>query len=126
HKADPKKPLAVSIKTPQNTGHQIENNRELIELLAVCNLKSVGDNVTEPASAAKTSTGGCEIYVEGLVDEGAEQQRMAKRRDELTKQIFAMKGRLGNEGYIAKAPPNLVQQTKDQLAAAEAELAKLG
>jgi hypothetical protein len=37
-----------------------------------------------------------------------------------------MKARLSNEGYIAKAPPNLVKQTQDQLAAAEAELAKLG
>jgi valyl-tRNA synthetase len=43
----------------------------------------------------------------------------------LIKQIAALKGRLSNEGYLAKAPPNLVQQTKDQLAAAEAELKKL-
>ena len=31
----------------------------------------------------------------------------------------------GDPTYIAKAPPKLVQETKDQLAAAEAELAKL-
>jgi valyl-tRNA synthetase len=37
-----------------------------------------------------------------------------------------MKGRLANESYIAKAPPHLVQQTRDQLAAAEEEYAKLG
>jgi hypothetical protein len=36
-----------------------------------------------------------------------------------------MRGRLGNESYTAKAPPHLVQQTRDQLAEAEAELGKL-
>ena len=69
---------------------------------------------------------GCEIYIEGAVDEQAEAQRSTKRRDELTKQIAAMKGRLANAGYIAKAPPHLVKQTQDQLAEAEAELGKLG
>ena len=40
--------------------------------------------------------------------------------------LAALKGRLANESYVAKAPPNLVQQTRDQLAEAEAELVKLG
>ena len=61
-----------------------------------------------------------------MADEAAEQQRVAKRREELTKSIAALKGRLANESYIAKAPPHLVQQTKDQLAAAEKELGSLG
>ena len=52
--------------------------------------------------------------------------RQGKRRDELTKQIAALKGRLANESYTAKAPPHLVQQTRDQLSAAEEELSKLG
>ena len=78
------------------------------------------------ARAAKTQAAGCEIFVEGMADEAAEQQRIAKRCDELKKSIAALKGRLSNESYTAKAPPHLVQQTKDQLAEAEAELAKLG
>jgi hypothetical protein len=32
---------------------------------------------------------------------------------------------MANESYMSKAPPHLVQQTKDQLAEAEAELRKL-
>jgi valyl-tRNA synthetase len=92
----------------------------------VCELAAAGEDVTPPANASKTVAAGCEIFVEGLVDEAAEQQRVAKRREELTRQINAMKGRLANQGYIAKAPAHLVKQTQDQLAEAEAELAKLG
>ena len=76
--------------------------------------------------AARATAAGCEIYIEGLVDESAEKQRNTKRREELQKQIAAMRGRLSNQAYISKAPPHLVKQTQDQLAEAEAELAKLG
>jgi len=44
----------------------------------------------------------------------------------MAKHITTMKGRLAIEAYISKAPANLVQQTRQQLADAEAELAKLG
>ena len=33
-----------------------------------------------------------------------------------------LNGRLSNEKYTAKAPPKLVQETRDQLAEAEAKL----
>ena len=78
------------------------------------------------AKAAKTSAAGCEVFIEGLVDESAEQQRVAKRREELMKKRTTLRGRLDNESYVAKAPPKLVEQTKQELAEVEAELAKLG
>jgi valyl-tRNA synthetase len=98
----------------------------MVESLATCKIAGVATELkAPPANTTKITAGPCEVYIEGLVDEAAEQQRNAKRRDELTKQIAAMKGRLTNQGYIAKAPPHLVKQTQDQLAEAVAELAKL-
>jgi valyl-tRNA synthetase len=127
HQVDPKKPVTVSIRAgSEDSARQIRDNREIIELLGTCAIKDARTDLPEVAGAARVSASGCEIFVEGLVDQGAETQRLSKRRDELAKQISAMKGRLSNEGYIAKAPAHLVQQTKDQLAQAEAELAKLG
>jgi valyl-tRNA synthetase len=125
HKVDAKKLVTVSIRASSDACRTIQNNREVIELLAIAKLKAVDADLAEVAGAAKTQAAGCEIFVEGAVDEGAEQQRTAKRREELTRQIDQMKKRLSHEGYIAKAPAHLVQQTKDQLAAAEAELKKL-
>ena len=100
--------------------------RNVIELLALCTLRDVKNQLTPPANSTRTSAAGCDVYIEGVIDPEAEKQRNSKRRDELTKQIAAMKSRLGNESYIAKAPPHLVKQTQDQLTEAEAELAKLG
>jgi valyl-tRNA synthetase len=126
YKVDPKRAVTVSIRAPGDAARQIELMKPQIELLTVSRISAVGADVAAPARCAKASAAGCEVFVEGLVDESAEQQRLAKRRDELSRQIDAMKKRLSNEGYIAKAPPALVQQTKDQLTAAETELAKLG
>ncbi len=126
HKVDPKRVVTVSIKPTGEIARHIDTNRETIELLAICTLKAIDPNLATIANAAKAQAIGCEIFVEGMADEAAEQQRVAKRREELTKSIAALKGRLANESYIAKAPPHLVQQTKDQLAAAEKELGSLG
>ncbi|MGH7214536.1 MAG: hypothetical protein ACREIT_07220 [Tepidisphaeraceae bacterium] len=98
----------------------------MLEQLATCTLRQVAEDLPPPTGAARAPAGRCEVYVEGLINPDAEKERTGKRREELTKQIGALKGRLSNEGYLAKAPPHLVKQTQDQLAEAEAELAKLG
>lgn len=125
-KVDPKKSVEVSIRAPGDAGRSIENNREMIELLATCALKAVRSDLPAVPNAARSVAAGCEVFIEDLVDETAEKERAAKRCGELQKEIAALRGRLGNEGYLAKAPPHLVQQTKDQLAAKEEEARKLG
>jgi valyl-tRNA synthetase len=125
HNVKPSQTVSVSILAPGDSARSITGNRELLETLATCTLKEARGDLAPPKSAARVLAAGCEIYVEGLVDESAEKARVAKRCEELKKQIQAMKGRLANESYTAKAPPHLVQQTRDQLAAAEEEYAKL-
>jgi valyl-tRNA synthetase len=126
YKVNPRHSVDVTIVAPACGAEQLQAHREVIEALATCKLVKIVETLdTPPANAAKAQAGPCEVYLEGLVDPSAEKERIAKRRDELTKSIAALKGRLGNAGYIAKAPPNLVKQTQDQLAAAEAELASL-
>ncbi len=126
HKVDLKRAVSVTIVAPAELSRSITENREIVELLATCKLRAVGPDVKPPDKAARTSASGVEIYVEGLVDEAAEQQRQGKRCEELKKQIAAMRGRLSNEAYTKKAPPHLVRQTQDQLAEAESEARKLG
>jgi valyl-tRNA synthetase len=126
YKADPKKPVTVSISAPDEAARTLESNREIVELLAICTLGQVTPNLAAPAKAARATAAGCEIFVEGLVDEGADQERKTKRRDEVDKLLTTLRGRVANTAYVAKAPPHLVKQTHDQIAELEAELAKLG
>jgi valyl-tRNA synthetase len=126
YKVEPRRAVEVSIKGPEPVSGLLTANRELVELLGTCRLKEVGVEVAPPEKAARAIVAGCEVFVQGLMDEAAEEQRVSKRREELLKQIGALKGRLGNEAYVKKAPAHLVEQTRDQLAEAEAELATLG
>ncbi|CAN5684486.1 valine--tRNA ligase [soil metagenome] len=58
---------------------------------------------------------------------GAEARRAAllKQRDDATRKVATLQGRLANAGYIAKAPAKLVEETQSQLQAAQAELSQL-
>jgi valyl-tRNA synthetase len=125
HKADAKKPVTVSTSAGPEPKRLIDANREMIEQLAICTLAQVGPDLTPPPHSARASVAGCDIYVEGLIDPAAEGQRVAKLIEQKQKQAAALRGRLANPSYADKAPPHLVQQTRDELAAVEAELAKL-
>jgi valyl-tRNA synthetase len=121
----PSQPVTVSIGAPGDSSRTINENRELIELLATCAIKDVQPQLGAVPNSTHVTAAGCDLYLEGLVDPEAEKQLRAKKETELERQIAAMKGRLSNESYVAKAPPKLVQETRDQLAAAESELRKL-
>jgi valyl-tRNA synthetase len=127
HKIDPRKPVTVSLAPPADDAARItEENRELIEVLAVCTIKQIQRNLPPLPDATRTSVNNCDIYVEGLADPAAQAQLTEKKRADLDKLIATLTGRLSNESYIAKAPPALVEQTRKQLADAEAERRKLG
>jgi valyl-tRNA synthetase len=126
HNVDVKKTVEASIAGPQEMLPMIEANRGTIELLGSCRLKSIASTIAPPAGAVRTAAAGCDIFVEGLVNEEAEKQRLAKRREELNRETHTLRARLANESYVAKAPAEKVAETRDQLAKAEAELAKLG
>ncbi len=123
HKVEIKKRVKVAIAAPPDIAADLAVHIALIDLLATCD--SSLSSASPSSTAARATAAGVELYVEGLVDESAEKQRLAKRREELTRAIAAMKARLDNPGYIAKAPPRLVEQSRAQLADAESELAKI-
>jgi valyl-tRNA synthetase len=125
YKADPKRSVSVSIATPGASGESIQTNREIIELLATCQIKQVRSDLQPIPDAARAQAAGCEIYIEDLIDAKTQAARQNKQCEDLRKQANALRGRLANESYTAKAPPHLVQQTRDQLKAVEEELARM-
>ena len=63
------------------------------------------------------------MYVPGIVDRSAETTRLTKQREQLAKGIAAIEGKLGNEQFIAKAPPALVEKERQRLEGFKADLA---
>ncbi len=71
---------------------------------------TVGESAPAGAAAHAVLTGGTEVIVPlaGLIDLEKECARMRGEVAELEKQIQSREGRLSNEKYVAKAPPNVV------------------
>ncbi len=61
---------------------------------------------------------GIEIYIpmDDLVDYEEELAKLVKDRDQLTKNVAAQEGKLGNENFVSRAPANVVQAERDKLA----------
>ena len=56
------------------------------------------------------------IPLEGLIDTEAEKTRLTKSIEKLAKEAGSIRGRLSNEGFVAKAPAHVIEQAKEQLA----------
>jgi len=63
--------------------------------------------------------------VAGLIDTGAERERLSKRLQELTRSLRSLQGRLSNPGYVEKAPAHLVEESRAKVAETEGEIATI-
>ena len=82
-------------------------------------------SVTEKTVSAVTVAAELFIPLGDLVDFEKEIARLTKEQENLKKEIARAMGKLSNEGFIAKAPANLVAAEKEKLAANEAKAVAL-
>lgn len=65
------------------------------------------------------------LPLEGIIDIGAEQERLQKSLDKLGKEIGGLKGRLSNPKFAASAPEDVVAEAQANLDARQAEADQL-
>ena len=108
--------VAPGAVLPARAGGEIH---ELVGRLARLDLSAGGGEVV-------ATLAGVEVLASEGLDAGAASERLEARRGELRAEIARATGKLGNEGFVAKAPAALVEAEREKLAAFEAELAELG
>jgi valyl-tRNA synthetase len=72
------------------------------------------------------SIGGVEVLETQGVDPQAVHSRIEERREKLRAEVKRGEGKLSNEGFVAKAPADVVDAEREKLAAYKAELEELG
>jgi valyl-tRNA synthetase len=117
----------IRLQAPSDVLALIKASEGIVESLA--GLESVSElapGAAPPPDGVPFAFEGREVILAGLVDAvdaGAERARLEKTIADRERQIAGFRGKLDNPGYIAKAKPELVEETKAKLAEAEADIA---
>jgi valyl-tRNA synthetase len=115
----------ISIHAAAAIADLITSAGGVVETLAkIKNISPMGSN--RPGGALPLAFEGSELLLSDLVDAvdaGAEKSRLTKLIAEKDKAVAGFKAKLSNEGYLSKAPPEKVEETRQLLAKAESELA---
>ncbi len=80
------------------------------------------DAAGPPPNSAAIAAAGVTLYVQDIVDTEAERARLTKQAETLAKGIHGIEGKLSSEGFLKKAPPEVVQRERERLAALAADL----
>jgi valyl-tRNA synthetase len=88
------------------------------------------DHAERPQESAVAVLTDAEIILplEGLIDREAETARHKKALGDIDKQLASVRAKLGNEGFVARAKPEVVEQQRAkeaELVAQQASLASL-
>ena len=114
--------------------------RDLVDVPAGTMLVALVDGVEPPEFVGRlsrfefdgvgadpvASIGPIKVLASEQLDAGAVQARHDKRREELRSEVDRGERKLGNEGFVAKAPVEVVEEERGKLERYRAELAELG
>ncbi|WRS27112.1 valine--tRNA ligase [Oscillospiraceae bacterium MB08-C2-2] len=118
----PSKKAKVYIETEQGT--VFAAGIPFIQKLASASDVEIGTKFElEGAVQAITNTARILIPMEELVDAEKEIARLNKEKETMLKEVAMLEGKLGNKGFVDKAPPAVVQGEREKLERAKERLA---
>ena len=127
YNVDPRSELDVSVRCPETTAADFRSLQTFIKTLAGVATLTTGPAVVKPPQAASHVTPDFEVYVslKGLIDVAAELKRLEKQLAEKRKFAQALEAKLANEAFVSRAPADVVQQQREQLADLHKQIATM-
>jgi valyl-tRNA synthetase len=126
-----KEELAFVVRCDAATAELLEPMGPYFQQMAHAAMGAIGSAAKSEGGAVSFQLSGqhgpieVDIDVSRFIDVGAERKRLEKDRDNLVKQIASIEGKLGNKGFVDKAPREVVQQQREKLAELGGQLAKV-
>lgn len=125
---NPGKPLEVILKAAnEQDAARIEANKQvLVSLAKLESIRVLADGeATLACATALVGKSELMIPMAGLIDKDAELDRLAKEIAKTQGEIARIEGKLGNEGFVAKAPEAVITKEREKLAGYQEALVKL-
>lgn len=119
----PSKSINVFLKTDKVTEEQ---SRYIKSLVKIGELK-VDAQLSKPKASASAVVKGCDIFIplEGLIDLNVERTRIEKEIARISTLLDATGKKLSNEGFVAKAPADVIERERIKMSDWEKSLEKL-
>ncbi|MFP5297235.1 MAG: valine--tRNA ligase, partial [Alphaproteobacteria bacterium] len=119
------KPPLAFVAPDATTAARMDRHRDLILTLGRVSELTAAESA--PAGAVTFVTGGATaaLSLAGIIDLAAERARLEKEIAAFDSDIGHVNKKLGNPNFVARAAPEVVEEQREKLAAAEAGKAKL-
>ena len=111
-----KEPYTVSVKCSNDIATLIAKQGRLACIMANLTSITAGKTLQKPDNAAVTISDAMEIYVHDAVDVEAELEKLTKQKEKIQGFIANTEKKLGNENFVSRAKPEIVQRERDLVA----------
>ena len=137
--ADPdKKPFTIVMPPPNITGQLHMGHDEKLDIIKggeryikdlanITDIRFISDKKDVPEDVMSAVIDGIEIFIplEDLVDFAQEAERLEKEKARLEGEVKRVRGKLSNQGFVAKAPESVVNEEREKQVKYEDMLAKV-
>ncbi len=122
HSVPPKQQITVSFDPGSEAGKVVTDNRELFESQISGATADAAGAETDRGDAGTFTVGGTPFYVLGVIDIEAERARLTRQAETIQNGITGIEKKLASEGFVAKAPAEVVQRERERLDALNRDL----
>ncbi|MCF8062706.1 MAG: class I tRNA ligase family protein, partial [Deltaproteobacteria bacterium] len=124
----PGKKVSVVAETPdRDQADVIRRNIAHIGALASVASVEITESTEKPEASATAVFGDNQVHVllKGLLDFEEEKRRLRKAVQKIEKEMTASNKKLANQGFMQKAPPEVVDEVRERVSGMEQKLARL-
>jgi valyl-tRNA synthetase len=116
YRLSPRAELDVAVRASAEDSAVLDSQRDFIRRVGFVGELALGPDQEKPAGSVSFVDGGLEIFVTlgGLVDLASESKRLEKELAKSEKQLAGVVRTLSNEGFLAKATPEVVAKKNEQ------------
>ena len=123
HDVPPRKLLPAAIKVSGRALETLQRYSHLIIDQARLSALELGAAIEVPPNAATQLLDDLEIFLGEVLDPVLEKARLERQRTKTLKELEVSQKKLDNPKFVAKAPPNIVEDVRHKVSELEARLA---
>lgn len=111
-----KQKLDAIISVSGEGEYNLRTHSDLIKRMACLERLEIGSNLAKPDNAASEVIGQIQAFVplEGIIDPAVEKERQLKHLKQIETQLMAVKRKLENKDFVARAPAHVVTMEQNR------------